>query len=353
MQIFKFRFRWLPKAVIVLSLASLTPPAHTQEDAVAVETARVETAVWSHSVSAVGSLKSQDSVMLRPEITGRIADINFTEGGPVQRGQLLVQLDDAVAQAELEQAEAALGLARSQYNRARQLTEQGFISTQARDESASELKVREASVSMAQAQLDKTRIRAPFDGLIGLRNVSRGDYVNAGQDLVPLESIDPLNVDFRIPEQYLGQVQPGSRIHLRFDALPDVARDGVVGAISPLVETGGRSILLRARVPNDDGALRPGMFARVDLRFADHEALVVPEASIAPSGDGSAVYVVDNGRVRRVEVVLGVRREGRVEVVGGVEEGDEILVSGLQKVSDGTPVRVMAAESSSDHNADD
>lgn len=316
--------------------------AQDQEDTVTVETAHVETAVWSHRVSAVGSLKSRDSVMIRPEITGRIAEINFTEGGPVEQGQILIQLDDAIARAELEQAEAALGLARSQFNRARQLTEQGFISTQARDESASELKVREASVSMARAQLDKTRIKAPFDGLIGLRDVSRGDYVNAGQDLVPLESIDPLNVDFRIPEQYMGQVQVGSRIHLRFDALPDVSRDGIVGAISPVVETGGRSILLRASVPNDDGALRPGMFARVDLRFADHEALVVPEASIAPSGEGNAVYVVEEGQVRKVDVVLGVRRDGQVEVVGGVEEGDEILVSGLQKVSDGTPVEVVA-----------
>ena len=315
--------------------------AQDQEEAVIVETAYVETAVWSHSVTAVGSLKSRDSVVIRPEITGRIAEINFTEGGPVEQGQVLIQLDDAIARAELEQAEAALSLARSQFNRARQLTEQGFISTQARDESASELKVREASVSMARAQLDKTRIKAPFDGLIGLRDVSRGDYVNAGQDLVPLESIDPLNVDFRIPEQYMGQVEVGSRIHLRFDALPDVARDGIVGAISPVVETGGRSILLRASVPNEDSALRPGMFARVDLRFADHEALVVPEASIAPSGEGSAIYIVDEGQVRKVDVVLGVRRDGQVEVVGGVEEGDEILVSGLQKVSDGTPVQVV------------
>lgn len=341
MQNLRPRFSLLLSLMLGLLVTVWLAQAWAQEEAVSVETAHVETAVWSHSVSAVGSLKSQDSVMLRPEITGRIADINFTEGGPVEQGQLLIQLDDAVARAELEQAEAALGLARSQFNRAQQLTAQGFISTQARDESASELKVREASVSMARAQLEKTRITAPFDGLIGLRNVSRGDYVNAGQDLVPLESIHPLNVDFRVPEQYLGQVQVGSRIHLRFDALPDVTREGVVGAISPLIETGGRSILLRARVPNEDLALRPGMFARVDLRFADHEALVVPEASIAPSGDGNAIYVVDNGQARKVEVVLGVRRDGRVEVVGGVEEGDEILISGLQKVSDGTWVQVV------------
>ncbi len=341
MQMFIFRF-FLLLAVAGLALTgSLACAQDADAEAVAVETARVEATTWTQTVRAVGSLSSKDSVVLRPEISGRIAEILFEEGRQVSQGAELIRLDSVIAQAELEQAEAALGLAQSQFNRATQLTSKGFISKQARDESSSEFKVKQADVSLARAQLDKTVIRAPFDGLIGLRQVSVGDYVGPGQDLAPLESIDPLNVDFRVPEQYLGQVKVGSRITLRFDALPDVTRDGEVGAISPLIDVGGRSILLRAHVPNDDGLLRPGMFARVSLKFEDHEALVVPEAAIAPSGETSSVYRVEDGRVARIDVVLGVRRDGLVEVMGGLDEGDDILISGLQKVSDGTAVRVL------------
>src|SRR5690606_24662116 len=236
---------------------------------VTVEARAVQQVSMPRGVSAVGTLRSEDSVVLRPEITGRITEINFSEGGKVKKGQVLIRLDDSVTKAQLQQAQANLSLANSQYRRAIELGKQGFISKQARDESASQLKVQQAAAALAQANLDKTVILAPFDGLIGLRNVSVGDYVSPGAELVPIESIDPLKVDFRIPEQYLGQVKEGSKLALSFDALPGQAREGVVGAISPLVEVGGRSILLRADVPNADDKLRPGMFARVRLQFSD------------------------------------------------------------------------------------
>ncbi|MFA5522220.1 MAG: efflux RND transporter periplasmic adaptor subunit [Castellaniella sp.] len=323
--------------LVAVSHAQQTP----EDDAIGVETVRVATRTLSQSVSAVGSLGSQDSVILRPEISGRIAEINFEEGGAVEKGQVLIRLDAAIPQAELARAEAALSLANSHYRRARQLTSKGFVSAQALDETSSQLKVQQAAVALAQAQLDKTVIRAPFDGLIGLRQVSVGDYVSPGNDLAPLESIDPLNVDFRIPEQFLGQVRVGTRIVLGFDALPDVVREGVVGAISPLVDVGGRSILLRAKVPNGDASLRPGMFARVQLQFDSKDALVVPEAAIAPAGDMNYVYRVEAGKAVRVAVGLGLRRDGLVEIVAGLEAGDEVLVSGLQKVHDGAAVRVL------------
>lgn len=326
-----------PPTIISASYAQTEP----SDDAVDVEAVVVERQMLTQGVSAVGSLSSENAVILRPEVSGRIAEINFDEGGPVQKGQVLIRLDSAIARAELAQAKAQLSLVSSQYRRARQLNEQGFISKQARDESASELQVQQAAVELAQAQLDKTVITAPFDGLIGLRHVSIGDYVSPGDDLVPLESIDPLNVDFRVPEQFLGQATVGTRIALRFDALPDVVREGVVGAISPLVDVGGRSILLRAKVPNTDATLRPGMFARVQLRFGDKSALVVPEAAIAPANDMNYVYRVDNGQVAKVGVMLGLRRRGMVEIAQGLDEGDEVLISGLQKVSDGTRVNVI------------
>lgn len=330
-------------AAVSAAPATSSAPLRAAGEGIAVETAAVEKVTLARSINAVGSLSSENSVMLRPEISGRIAQINFQEGGPVKQGQVLITLDSTIARAELEQAQAALSLASSQHRRAQELNKQGFISKQARDESSSQLKVQQAAVALARAQLEKTVITAPFDGLIGLRQVSVGDYVSPGSDLVPLESIDPLNVDFRVPEHYLGQVQVGTRISLRFDALADVTRDGVVGAISPLVDVGGRSILLRAKVPNGDAALRPGMFARVQLQFADKQALVVPEAAISPAGEMNYVYRVDGDRVTRVGVVLGQRQQGTVEVAHGLEAGDEVLVSGLQKVFDGAQIQILPA----------
>ena len=321
--------------------AGSAPAAVATEKKIAVQVEPVQLVPWERGVSAVGSLRSRDSVMLRPEVTGRITEINFDEGGKVSKGQVLVRLDDSVVRAQLQQAQANLSLASSQYRRAVELTKQGFISKQARDESASQLKVQQAAAALAKAHLEKTEIRAPFDGLIGLRNVSVGDYVSPGIDLVPIESIDPLNVDFRVPEQFLGQVREGIKLALRFDALPGQVREGVVGAISPLVDVGGRSILLRADVPNADGALRPGMFARVQLQFADDRALIVPEAALAPSGQSQYVFRVADGRANRVEVNIGQRRAGQVEVVKGLNEGDQIVVSGLQKITDGTAVEIL------------
>src|SRR5690606_22192402 len=198
----------------------------------------------------------------------------------------------------------------------------------------------QAAVALAKAQLEKTAILAPFDGLIGLRNVSVGAFVGPGTDLVPIESMDPLLVDFRIPEQYLGLVQPGLRLDLTFDALPGLHRQGEVGAIGPAVDVGGRSILLRASVGNADGALRPGMFARVQLQFTDEQVVVVPETAFVPSGQTPYVYRVVDGKAQRVPIEAGRRRDGYVEIPAGLNEGDVVVVAGQQKPTDGAAVKV-------------
>jgi len=319
----------------------VAPPA--SDGRVQVEVVPVAVLPVARGVSAVGNLRSQDSVILRSEIAGRISEIGFVEGGRVEKGQTLVRLDDAVTKAELQQAQANLSLARSQYKRAQELSAQGFISHQARDEAASQLQIQQATVALAQARLDKTVIAAPFDGLIGLRNLSVGDYVSAGDELVPLESIDPLNVDFRIPEQYLAQVAVGATLAVHFDALPGLARQGEVKAMSPLVDVGGRSILLRASIPNTDGVLRPGMFARVQLRFSDGQSMLIPEAALAPSGRAQYVFRVDDGKAQRLEVQIGQRRDGWVEILSGLQPDARVVVSGLQKIRDGSEVNASVA----------
>ncbi len=331
---------------VVAAPAVQRQPAAPPSSKVKVEVASVNQVRLERSVSAVGTLRSQDSVMLRPEISGRIAEINFEEGGRVEKGQVLIRLDDSVARAKLQQARANLQLAGSQHRRSVQLSKQGFVSSQARDEAASNLAVQQAAVALAEAELEKTAIQAPFDGLVGLRNVSVGDYVGPGTDLVPIESIDPLNVDFRIPEQFLRAVAVGSRLQVSFDALSGAVREGSVGAISPQVDVGGRSLLLRALVPNPDGLLRPGLFARVHLELAATQGLVVPESALAPSGDAQYVYRVRDGVVQRVMVEVGQRVGTNVEIVHGLTEGDQVVVSGLQKVRDGIEVDILPSSTS-------
>ncbi|MNV65724.1 Cation efflux system protein CusB precursor [compost metagenome] len=172
-----------------------------------------------------------------------------------------------------------------------------------------------------------------------------GDYVNQGQDLAPLEAIDPLKVDFRVPEMYLSKVRVGQQLTLRLDALPGQERQGQVYAVSPLVDAGGRSILLRATVANNDAVLRPGMFARVQLLFNQDKALVAPEAALSPSGETQYVYRVKDGKAERREVTIGERREGRVEILTGVAAGDQLVVAGIQRVTDGAAVNVVGGGS--------
>jgi len=334
--------RWLaPGATPTQAASGAANSSATPAAPVRVEVAAVKEIPFARGLSAVGSLRSDESVVLRPEVAGRIQSIEFKEGQPVKRGDVLLRLDDSVPRAELAQARANLTLAQSHYRRAVELQGKGFVSQQARDEAASTLKVQEAAVTLAQARLDKMTITAPFGGIVGLRSVSVGDYVNQGQDLAPLEAIDPLKVDFRVPEMYLSKVGVGQQLTLRLDALPGQERQGAVYAVSPLVDAGGRSILLRATVANKDAVLRPGMFARVQLLFSQDTALVAPEAALSPSGETQYVYRVKNGVAERREVTIGERREGRVEILTGVAAGDHLVVSGLQRVTDGAPVTVL------------
>ena len=315
---------------------SAGPPA-----GVTVEAVKVALAPMPQAITAVGSLRSDESVTLRPEVAGRITAIGFKEGERVPKGAMLVRLDSAVQSAEVQQARANLWLAKSKYDRAVDLAKTNFISGQARDEAESNLKVADAALQLSEAKLAKMEMRAPFSGLIGLRVVSIGDYVKEGADLVNLESVDPLKVDFRVPEVYLKQVQVGQSLTVTLDALPGKAFDGKVFAVNPLVDAAGRSIVIRAIVRNTDASLRPGMFARVRLITREaKDATVVPETALSSAGDEQYVFRVVDGKAQRVKVEIGQRREGMVEVVQGLDPADIVVTAGLQKIRDGTPVRV-------------
>jgi membrane fusion protein (multidrug efflux system) len=263
----------------------------------------------------------------------------------VAKGVSLVTLDPAIPRAELEQAKANYVLAKQKFDRAVDLAKRNFISGQAKDEAENNVKVAEASVQLADAKLAKTDIKAPFSGIIGLRSVSVGDYVKEGADLVNLEAIDPLKVDFRVPETYLQQVQVGQALQITLDAMPGKTYAGKVTAVNPLIDAAGRSIIIRAQVGNQDTTLRPGMFARVKLiTRAEKDAMVLPEEALVPQGTEQFVFRVSDGKVARVKVETGQRRDGKVEIVNGINKGDVIVTAGQLKLRDGVPVRVAGAE---------
>ena len=312
---------------------------------VTVEAVKVVTAPMPQTIIAVGSLRSDESVTLRPESAGRISEITFQEGQRVAKGAPLVKLDPAIPQAEVAQARANLTLAKSKFDRAVDLAQRNYISGQAKDEAENNYKVAEASVQLAQAKLAKTEIRAPFSGIIGLRSVSVGDYVKEGADLVNLESIDPLKVDFRVPETYLRQIQVGQALQVTLDALPGKTFNGKVFAVNPLIDTAGRAVVIRAQVGNQDTTLRPGMFARVRLITKEQsDAMVVPEQALVPQGNEQYVFKVLDGKVARVKIETGQRRDSKVEVLSGLAAGDLVVTAGQLKIRDGATVRVAGAE---------
>lgn len=309
--------------------------------AMAIEVASVKAVDFSDDVSAVGTLKSRESVMLRPEMPGRVAAIGFKDGSIVARGALLVALDAAIPEAELQQAKANMALARSNHQRNLELLGRKFISQQAVESSAATLKIQEAAVELAAAKVARTRILAPFQGMVGLRNISVGDYVKEGADLVNIEDIAMLRVDFRLPESYLGRLKPGQTIEVTSDALPGERFKAVLDAVDPLVDQGGRAISARARLDNAAGKLRPGLFVRVRLLFGERQGvLMVPEQAIVP-GAQPAVFRVVDGKAALVKVKLGVRRNAQVEVVDGLAEGDVVVTAGQLKLRDGVPVRAV------------
>ena len=308
--------------------------------AIGVETVRVATSVFVDDVAAVGSLKSNESVVLRPEIAGRIAAIHLREGMPAAKGAVLVALDASTQAAELRQAEANLALSQANHRRTEELYEKKFVSARARDEAAANLKVLEAAVALAQARLQKTQIRAPFAGIVGIRNVSIGDYVKEGQELVNIEDIGALKADFRLPESYLSRLRKGQSVEVSTDAMPGQTFKGTLDAIDPLLDASGRAISLRARLENPDLKLRPGMFVRVRLAFGgERQGLAVPEEALVPAGDDNFVFRVSEGKAQRVMVKVGQRRDATVEITEGLKAGDEVVSAGQLKLRDGVPVR--------------
>jgi len=335
-------------AYALLFLALLVPvPAPAQAPGgrppeVPVKAAPVRVRALSTDVSAVGTLLANESVMIRPEIAGRVVAIHFDEGQAVPRGARLVTLDQSEYKAILAQSEADAKLATRRYERSQELRKQNFISQEAVDEARSNLDRSVARRQETAVKLAKSEIRAPFAGIVGLRQLSPGAYVKEGADIARLEDIDSIKVDFRIPEVYVGALRPDQEVAVRVDAFPNQTFKGRIYALEPSVDEKSRTLLVRARIPNKDRKLRPGMFARVVLSLGTRDAaIVVPDQAIVPRGESAFVYRVVDGKAALTPVTTGARAPGEVEIVKGLSPQDIVVVDGQIKLQDGAPVTII------------
>ena len=315
----------------------------------AVEVAKVQHATLVDEAQSVGSLRSRQGVMLRPEAAGRVKAILFTEGQRVQKGQLLVQLDDQLQAAQVAQARAEMSIAQANHQRNQDLVAQNFISKRTVDESAAALEVAKAKLDLALATQQRLKVVAPFDGVTGLRQVNVGDYLKDGADIVNIEDMDAVLVDFRLPERFQSKIRVGQQAQLSVDALPGRPFTALVQAVDPLIDANGRSVGIRGCIDNRQRQLRPGMFVRVNTVFGvREEALVVPEEALVPQGGRTFVVKLVPGEKpdtlvsQRVPVKTGVRQPGKVEITEGLSLHDTVVTAGHQRLQkDGAPVRVV------------
>lgn len=315
---------------------------------VQVEAEKARTMALADEVFAVGTVRANESVMVRPETSGRVVRVGFSDGAQVRQGALLVELDGSVLAAQAEQTRAELALSRANHERTSDLAQRNFVSQSARDQTAANLSVQEARLRLAEAQLAKTRIHAPFSGRLGLRNFSVGDFVREGSDLILIEDLSSMKVDLKLPERFLGQLRRGLEVEVTVDAFEGRNFRAVLDAIDVQVDANGRSVVARGLIANPDAALRSGMFAKARIVLRDKpQAVVIPEEAITPVGSELFVYRVVEGKARRTQVTSGQRRDGKVEITSGLNAGDLIVTAGQLKIQrDGQEVRVINADGS-------
>lgn len=306
---------------------------------IVVEASPAIKATSVRKLKAVGTLASNFSVTVRPEIAGRLVELGFKDGEEIKKGQLLAVLDRSVLLAELTEAQAALKLAEREHSRAVQLLRRGTGTGQRRDQTQADLRTAKAKLDYASARLEKTQIRAPFDGTAGIRVADVGAYLAAGADIVNLEQFRPIKADFEVPERYLTDLKVGNVVTLRSEAYRGRTFEATISAIDPKINSRTRSVKVRALAENTDGNLRPGQFASVTIRVNERRnATFVPEQALVPNSDQPFVYRIENGTAKRTPVQTGTRIARHIEILSGLKPGVMIVTAGQQKLADGAKV---------------
>jgi membrane fusion protein, multidrug efflux system len=299
---------------------------------------------FAQDMEAIGTARANEAVDVTAKISNRVTAIRFKEGQKVQAGDVLVEFDSEQARANLAEAEAALRDSRNQFNRSRELYATKALSESQLDQLQATLSMNEARVAGARSQLSDTIIRAPFAGRVGLRNVSVGSFVSPTTVITTLDDTSVIKLDFSVPEVFLAQLREGLEITGRTTAYAGESFKGKVASIDNRLDPVSRAVLVRARIENRDGRLKPGMLMTVTLMRAEAPALLIPEQALVPEGDRKFVFAVREDKAVRVEVHTGRRRPGEVEVLNGLAEGDLIVTEGTQKVRDGIPVKVIGTD---------
>lgn len=334
---------------VILSGALLMPVAALAQDQgprVIVEVA--QTTEFVDRIEAIGTLRAAESVEISANVTETITEIGFDDGQTVTRGQVLVELEHDEETALVAEARAALEIASREFDRATALLDRATLSESVMQSRQRDLSFAEAQLARALAQEADRVIRAPFDGVVGLRTVSLGTTVRPGDPIVRIDDVSELNLDFSVPATRLATLAAGQKVTAVSPALPGEIFTGAIQTIDSVVDTTTRSVLVRAVLANPENRLKPGLLMTVAVEAAPRDSVTVNEAALIPSGQNTTVYVViesdDGPRVEQREVDLGARRAGNVEILAGLEDGDRVITHGSIKVRPGSPVTPVEAD---------
>jgi membrane fusion protein (multidrug efflux system) len=303
-----------------------------------VSTITVTSGAFAETLTSTGSVRAEEAVELQAEINGKVVAINFKEGAHVQQGQLLVKLNDADLRATRQRALQRKQLAVLREQRLAKLVKDGVTRQEEYDTAWNELQVQNAEIELAEAQIAKTEIRAPFSGVVGLRYVSEGAFVNAATRVATLQRLDRLKIDFSIPEKYSTRIKLGTPITFTV-AGADRPFNGEIYAFDPRIDAATRTVLLRALCPNPEGRLLPGAFANVELKLSQmNDAILIPAVAVIPGLTEKNVFVMSEGKAQRRAVETGTRTASQVHIISGLKPGDVVITSGLQQMREGLPV---------------
>jgi len=293
-----------------------------------------------NNIFTTGTLLANEEVELRPEISGRVIGVYFEEGGKVEKGQLLVKINDSELQAELKRKELEEKLAADEENRKRGLFDIHGISQEEYDRAVNSLRMVQAEKEVIQSQIAETEIVAPFDGIVGLRHVSEGSFVTTNMLVAAMQDIDPIKVEFSIPEKHAKQIRKGTTIAVQIGDSPE-KRIGDIYAVESKIDASTRTIKARATIPNHNQDLIPGSFARVEITLEmAPDAIVIPTEAIIPELNGQRVFIYRDGKARSAAVAIGIRTEKSIQITQGLNQGDTLVLTGLLQLSDGTAIEI-------------
>jgi membrane fusion protein (multidrug efflux system) len=295
-------------------------------------------------LQTTGTLRADESVELTAETSGKVTSIRFEEGERVAAGDLLVTINDDELQAERTRLQRQLELAQKQKQRQERLLSQDAVSEEEYDQTVNRVQTLQADLELVEARIAKTRIRAPFGGTIGLRAISPGSYLSPQTRIATLQRTDPIKLDLSVPEKYAGRVGPGTTVRFTVRSA-DRTFEGTVYAVEPQVNASTRTLQLRARASNPDGALRPGAFAEVDVVLGQtDDAIVVPSFAVIPALGAQRVFVADGGTAEPRSVEVGVRTDSTVQITDGLAPGDTVITSAIQELRAGLPIQLANVE---------